>query len=393
MSRRVLFVDDEPMLLGALQRMLRPMRGEWEMHFAPGGAEALALMAARPFDVIVTDMRMPGMDGAELLAEVCRRYPLTMRVVLTGQCSAETMMRLASTAHRVLHKPCGPETIKTTIQRTCSLQELLRSEQLAALTGRLPTVPSPPALYVAIVEELKQPEPSLEKIAVLMAQDIGMAAKLLQLANSALLGLRWPVPTVSQAVLVLGLETTKALVLAAGVFARYDPAALAPFSINNLWQHSQEVGALARRIAAEEGAEREVALDAAFGGLLHDIGRLVLAAQLPEAYKKVLELVERDGLAVTEAEAHVFGATHAEVGAYLLGLWGLPEALVEAVAWHHRPSQCPGRDFTVLTAVHAADTALPGGDGVPDVEYLERLGLRDRMPVWAEHAASVRNGD
>ena len=394
MSRRVLFVDDEPKLLEGLQRMLRPMRREWDMHFVLGGAAALEMMDREPFHVLVSDMRMPEMDGAALLAEVRRRHPLTVRIVLTGQCSRDALLQLMSTAHRVLTKPCDAEMIKTAVQRACSLQELLRSERLAAIVGSLGTVPSPPNLYTQIVEELQRPEPSLEVLANTMTRDVGMTAKLLQMANSPLLGLRGPITSLERAVFVLGTETVKTLVLAAGVFSRYDAAAMAPFSLDTLWDHSRRVGELARRIASEEEVDKRIVVDATLGGLLHDVGRLVLAAQVSEGYKQVMELMLCQGLPLAEAEQQVLGATHAEVGAYLLGLWGLPEPLVEAVAWHHTPSRCPGQTFSALTAVHVAEVIYNEDADAADMEYFERLGLTRRLAAWTEAANDPRrSGD
>jgi putative nucleotidyltransferase with HDIG domain len=216
-----------------------------------------------------------------------------------------------------------------------------------------------------------------------VAQDLGIAAKLLQMANSALVGLRRTATTPNQAVRILGADLTRTLVLAADVFSRYNPSSLRPFSIEALWEHSRTVAETAGAIAQDQRADERVAREAALAGLLHDIGRLMLASQLAGPYKDVLNLIRLENLSVSEAERRVLGTTHAEVGAYLLGLWGLPDALVEAVAWHHNPAGCPGTTFTALTAVHAADAVVRAADGAaPDAEYLARLGLTDRWPRW-----------
>ncbi len=384
MVRRVLFVDDEPNVLDGLRRTLRPLRGEWDMRFAPGGAEALTLLAAEPADVLVTDMRMPGMDGDALLAEVRRCHPHTVRVVLTGQCARGAMLRLVRLAHRVFAKPCDPEALRDAVRRACALQDLLHSPALAGLVGRLGAVPTPPALYDQILAELENPDGSLTVIGDLVARDPGTSAKLMQMANSSLLGLRKPTTSPVQAVQALGSEATKALVLVSDALARYDPAPLRPDSIDDLWDHSRAVAALAGRIAHAE-AGRAAAADATLVGLLHDVGRLTLASQQPGQYRDVFRLARADRLSVADAERAVFGATHADVGAYLLGLWGLPNPVVEAVAWHHAPGGCPAGSFGPLTALHAAESLLaPGEGGPPDAAYLARLGLADRLAVWGE---------
>jgi putative nucleotidyltransferase with HDIG domain len=390
MTRRVLFVADETLLLEGLRRMLRPFQREWELHFARGGPDALDRMAEDNFDVLVADAHLQSLPTTDLLTEVRRRSPLTVRIVLAGERDRSRVLGLVSLAHRVLVLPCPADELRTAIRRACSLRDLLASPSLAAVVGRLGNVPSLPALYTRIVEELTRPDYSIEAVGDLVGQDLGMAAKLIQLANSALIGLRWPIATPAQAVRILGAEWTRSLALAAGIFSRYDPTALRPFSIEALWEHSRRVANLAGRIATIERVPERTVREAALGGLFHDIGRLILASQLPGPYREVLGRIEAERLTTVEAERQVLGATHAEVGAYLLGLWGLPDALIEAVAWHHTPSRCPGGSFTALTAVHAADVLSHSEDGEPDMVYLMRLGIERRLPVWTELARATQ---
>ncbi len=382
MSRRVLFVADEPALLDGLRLTLHALRAEWELDFAPGGTAALERMAENPADVLVADAHMRTVPADEFLGEARRRFPLAVRIVLTAETDRFKLIRLLSLAHRVLTRPCQPDDLRNAIRRACSLQELLGSPSLVAVVGRLGSIPTLPAIYSRIVDELARPDYSIDAVGELVGQDVGMAAKLIQMANSALVGLRWPISTPAQAVRILGAEWTKSLALAAGIFSRYDPNQLRPFSIEALWDHSRKVAALAGRIAEAEGAGDRAIREAALGGLFHDIGRLTLASQLPGPYREVLARIDQDDLPTSEAEAKVLGSTHAEVGAYLLGLWGLPDAIVEAVAWHHAPSRCPGSGFTPLTAVHAADALLHPEDGGPDLVYLTRLGLERKLPAW-----------
>lgn len=382
MLRRVLFVDDEPNILDGLRRMLRPLRSEWEMQFVSSGPNALTLMANEPIDVLVTDMRMPGMDGDELLAEARRLHPLTVRIVLTGQCTREAMLRLVRLAHRVFTKPCDPDALKDAVHRACALRDLLNSPAMAEVVGQLGSLPTPPVLYNRIITELEKPDGSISEIGNLIAQDVSMTAKLMQMANSSLLSLRNRAANPTQAVQALGIETTKALVLVSDVLTQYDPAAIQPFSIDDLWDHSRDASALAGKIAQVE-TDRTQAADARLIGLLHDIGRLTLVSQRPKQYREVFCLVRDERLTIVDAERRVFGATHAEVGAYLLGLWGLPNLVVEAVAWHHTPSGCPTDTFSPLTAIHAAETILaPNEAGPADAEYLARLRMSDRLPIW-----------
>ncbi|MEJ5252966.1 MAG: HDOD domain-containing protein [Chthonomonadetes bacterium] len=390
MKRRILFVDDEPNVLQGLQRMLRSMRNEWEMDFAGGGEEALRKMEQAPFDVIVSDMRMPGMNGAQLLKEVARRYPNTVRIVLSGHSDREYILQLVTTTHQYLAKPCDTETIKDTVNRACALRDLLASKELSALVSQIKSLPSLPSLYTRIVEILQSDDPSLQKIGQIVSEDIAMSAKVLQLVNSSFFGIARRISNPVQAVMFLGLETVKALVLSVHIFAKWDSNRVKGFDIERLWHHSMAVSAMAKRLAETEQLSVREADEAFTAGLLHDVGKLILAGGLPDAYQQVLNESKKQNIPLWLAEEQAFGASHAEVGAYLLGLWGLPTSIVEAVAWHHRPANCPARTFCPLTTVHIADAlwyqdASANEQNPPsalDVELVESMGLTERLPVW-----------
>jgi putative nucleotidyltransferase with HDIG domain len=400
MLKAVLFVDDEPNLLDGLRRVLRPLRQEWRMDFAGSGSEALQMLERSPFDVVVTDMRMPGMDGAQLLSEVRARHPQLVRIILTGQCSNEGMLQGFRVAHRRLTKPCDPDLLRTTLQQACALRELLADGSLRGLVSQQELLPSLPAMYLEVVKALDGPDPSLAKVGQIIARDPGMTAKLLQVTQSARFGVRVPVCSPTQAAMLLGAENMKTLVLALNIFAPFDRNLLQRFALDAVWEHSQQTSALAQQLAEAEQAEPHVVECASMAGLLHDAGKLILADRLPDAYAQALQRKRRDHLAIDEAERAVFGTSHAEVGAYLFHLWGLPEPLVEAVAWHHRPAECPGETFTPLTAVHVANALLqeadqPAGNiaGLsPDAAYLDRLGLGERLPAWRELRDRVQRG-
>ncbi len=390
MSHRVLFVADDPNLQRSLRLMLEPLLKEWEGHFSRGGPDVFARLDESAFDTLVTDTRLAGTNCAEMLTEVRRCHPLTVRIALINPKEEDDLVRLASVAHRLLAKPCDPIELHAAIQRAHSLRELLKGSSLAAVVGRLGSVPTLSTLYTRIADELMFPNYSLATVGDLVAQDLGIAARMLQMANSALVGLRRPATTPNQAVRVLGADLTRTLVLAADLFSRYNPISLKPFSIELLWEHSQQVAELATQIAQTERAGDRVVRESGLAGLFHDIGRLTLASQLPGPYREVMGAMLSENLTAADAERRLFGASHAEVGAYLLGLWGLPDPLVEAVAWHHNPSACPGNSFTPLTAVHIADAVLRADEGVlPDMDYLERLGLAERWDVWKELPAKV----
>jgi putative nucleotidyltransferase with HDIG domain len=389
MSIRILFVDDEPLLLSGLQRSLRPLRKEWDTAFAAGGEEALAMLAHEPFNAIVTDMRMPGMDGAALLNEVMRLYPDMLRLVLSGQSDLESVVKSAGVTHQYLSKPCSIEVMRDAVNRAVALHQLLGDSALKQLLSRLHSIPSVPPLYVELMSCVKSNEATIEKVSAIIQKDMGMSAKVLQLANSAL-GAAGRVTSTADAVIYLGLDAIRTLLLTLHAFLEFQPSAGSAFCMQSLWRHSLATGVLAERIIQTLPADGGVHESMRMIGLLHDVGRLVLAANLPENFDRAYQLAEEKQVPRWEAEKEVFGATHAEVGAYLIGLWGLPEQIVEAVAYHHSPSNCPHPGSAMLTSLHVADSlasaALKYDGGVhhpePDVQYLAGMNLADRLPEW-----------
>ena len=263
--KRVLFVDDEPRLLQGLKRMLRGTRQEWELGFAASGAEALATLEQSPYDIVVSDMRMPGMDGAQLLSEVMRRYPKTVRIILSGQSDEESILRCVGKAHQFLAKPCDPDTLTSTIERASALRELLTSESLTKLISQVESLPSLPSLYMMLLEVLSKPEASLQMVADVISRDVGMMARVLQLVNSAFFGFHQHVSDPGRAVSVLGLKTIGALALSAKIFAEYKDNGAGTFDIGMMNDHSIAVAGVSRRIIRAEGGSA-ISVDDALTG-------------------------------------------------------------------------------------------------------------------------------
>lgn len=384
--KRILFVDDQTNVLQGLKRMLRPMRDDWEMAFVESGEAALESLAKDSFDVVITDMRMPGMDGAQLLAEIAEHYPEIVRIVLSGQADKESVMRSTQNVHQYLSKPCDPDVLITTVSRACAMREVLDEPSLREIVGKLATIPSLPSLYVKLVEELQQPEVSLQKVGAIVSLDLGMSTKILQLVNSVFFGFSRHVSNPVEAVMLLGVDTVKALVLSVKVFSQFDQKTLKCFSIETLLNHSLAVAGLAKDIAQLEEAD-SVFVDHSFmAGMLHDVGKLVLAANDPERFEESLTLAKEQQIPSWQAENEIFGATHAQVGAYLVGLWGLPDPIVEAILYHASPGNCAAEEFAPLSAVHAADSLLSElerDESKPiDVDYIEGIGLTNRVAAW-----------
>lgn len=386
--KRILFVDDEPMVLTGLRRMLRGLRQEWDMVFLPSAEEALAAIGEAPCDVIVSDMRMPGMDGVQLLTAVKENHPNTVRIALSGHADMEMVLECIGATHQYLAKPCDADTVKTTIDRACSLRDLINDESLQELVTEMGSLPSLPTLYTEVMAAVRDGKP-LTDIGDIIAQDVAMTAKVLKVVNSAFFGLNRHVESPAQAAAILGLDAVRGLVLTAKVFSDFDSATL---DLEGLWEHSAQTGALARRLAADNEQPRKLVDFAQMAGMLHDIGKLVLASQFPEQYKKVVAAQKASGKPDWICEQEEFGHNHMVVGAYLLGLWGLPNPIVEAAAFHHQPQGGAGGQFSPLTAVHIAN-ALVHTPNDPeqaqfDMDYLAGLGL-EPCEAWFEATAEV----
>jgi HD-like signal output (HDOD) protein/CheY-like chemotaxis protein len=392
---RILFVDDERHVLDGLRALLRPQRSRWEMVFVDSGERALAELAASNFDVIVSDMKMPAMDGATLLRRTEVLHPDVVRIVLSGFAEFETALRTVPVAHHFLVKPCDVEVLVNVIERAWALQSRIGSAAVRAVVGAPEHLPPLPATYLALTQMLVDDAAGVAEIATVIRRDLPIADRALQLVNSAFLGLGREIVSIEQATAYLGTNMLKNIVLTAQVFSgERSPA-------EGLWMHRAQrhsllVGTIARRITA---ADKRASEDAFIAGVLHDIGKRV---QLDGASASRMSAIEArcrtEQRPRFEIEREELGVTHAELGGHLLGRWGLPYPVIEAAGNHHTPQdvrQLPGLD--VLGAVYVANVLAHeqaracGGDDEPfaplDGEYLRMLGVDARLPEWRAIAA------
>jgi len=394
--KRILFVDDEPAILSALKRSLRPYSGEWEMVFALGGMAALQELEKASFDVLVTDMRMPQMDGAQLLRAVHRHYPSTTRIVLSGYSEMESTLRAVPVAHQFLSKPCEPKLLAETIERTCALQVLMLKRNLLEAVGEVKALPSCPKQYLDLRQAMLQPDCSIQTIADIIQRDIAMSAKVLQLVNSSFFGMPRRIPSIPAVVSYLGSQTISSLVLGAETFRSFGSVQLpGGFTFEMLHRHAFLTACIAQRVMPN-GVSAE---DAYIAGMLNDIGLLVLSTKDLDKLSDTFDEARFGHETLYAVEQRRFGVSHAEVGAYLLGLWGLSYPVIEAVAHHHDPRRINHEKFGVLDAVHLA-TALayesePKAGLEPlhveiDQELLRRLEISDdKLAEWRGMAAGM----
>ncbi|GID97527.1 HDOD domain-containing protein [Amorphoplanes digitatis] len=386
---RVLFVDDEPRILAGLRRMLRSHRDRWDMCFAEGGEEALAALRENPCDVIVSDYRMPGMNGAELLERVREQYPTTARVILSGQTNEDHLASVMALAHEFLSKPSTPE------QLVASIERLIGGRDRAPIQS----LPSPPGTLVELIDALQGDDTAARSVGTIIEGDPALTAKVLHLVNSSAYTVGREVSDVGQAVALLGLHTIRSLVMMHDLIRTFDVAGGLPVEwIEGVKLHSVETSRLCRMFAAGTGWEST----AATAGLLHEVGQLVIAATRPEEFARTLALWHRSGetaeaTTLCAAEAVTLDACHIDAGADLLRFWGLPGSVVEAVVGHAAPEPPeavvdPGTAVALAHLVVEADLGAVCGpfDG-PALDE-DRLGEAPREAVsrWRRERSRQR---
>lgn len=385
---RILFVDDEPNILQGLQRMLRPMRQEWTTQFAEGGANALAELAREHFDVVVSDMRMPGMTGAQLLNVVRDKYPHVVRVILSGQAERNQVMDIAGSTHQYLAKPCDAALLKDTVARACGLRQLLKVPKLVEVVSRLTAVPCTPGVVDLVSDALTVGEGSLPKAAQIISNEMGMSLKVLQLVNSAFFGAPRRVSDAEQAATLLGTDTLKSLLQSDGIFEEFDANVFTELAIREVYEARKRAVTNLLTIAECEGLSKKESSDALSAVSLCSIGKLVMAHCVPDSYRYYRTLLGDSDVVLDDAERSAFGATLPEVSAYLLALWGVPKEVVEYVSYHRNPETQPGATGLLLPLVHAAfalSTARDaGGPGHMNMPYLSSAGYGNRTLIWRE---------
>lgn len=395
--RRILFVDDESRILAGLARMLHNLRSEWEMVFAEGGREALVCCESAPFDVIVSDARMPGMEGAELLREIMNRYPDTVRMVLSGQCSREAAIQCLGVAHQFLSKPCDPRILKETLHRTCSMRERFSDEMIRKAISRTLYLASRIAAYAELVEEVTSPVPRIDRLARIVTHDVAMSAKILQLVGSGFFGSPQQAIDAGQATRLLGADTLKALVDSQAAFQPADPVVYPEADIRFYNEHSVAVALVAKQLAETITDDRRQIGEAYLAGMLHGMGALALVGQASPPP------TECDGMSADPSAMNRWNVIFAlreispKASGYLAALWGFSPTLVEAVGYYRVPHMCPNHSLGPLTTLHVAhamaelaDGIAPNGVAELDLDYLKSVGCEDRLPRWLEICRTYR---
>ena len=328
---KILFVDDEINIISGLKRMLNPHKKEWELFFATSGLEALELLETVPIGIIITDMRMPGMNGAELLNKIQSKYPQMIKIILSGHSDEELILKSSNAAHQFITKPCSEEVLINAINKTIRVKDYLGNESLRKIINGISGLPGRPDILFKLEEELNSNDVSLLKVEHLISEDSILSAKILQMVNSAFFGLANDVVDLDNAISLLGVITIKSLIIFLKLSDYIIVQNNGTFDFEMLIKHSIKVAKAAQMIYRFETGNHLLAKEAYMSGLLHDIGKLILLK-----YPDYMEKCINNGNSEYSVEMKILGISHTEVGAYLLALWNLPERVVNAVALHHK---------------------------------------------------------
>lgn len=395
-EKRILVADSDPQTAGQFAKALG---GEWQVKGVASGEAALAALESEPFGAIVASLGLPELDGPQLLNRVRQKFPNTARFLIAEEADRERVLKEGLGTQQFLTKPCNAAAIKSALENAASVGKWIEDDGLRELVSRIRSLPTIPSIYLEVRAALKSSDASAESIGAVIVKDMAMTTKLLQVCNSSYFGLPRKITDPGEAVARLGFDTVNSIVVAVKMLGYYDRIKPAYYSVDKLWKHSQSVAHHARAVAMWQTSDRVLAESAYTAGLMHDLGKVVLACNFCQDYELAQNAARQQIRPLWQVEKEVFGASHAEIGAYLLGKWGLPADVLEAAALHHSPWRTGNGEFSVLTAVHVADglehEANPSGEGWPaspiDTIYLAKIGCLDQLPHWRESVTGKTN--
>jgi HD-like signal output (HDOD) protein/CheY-like chemotaxis protein len=381
---RILLVDGDGELLHRIRRAFWKSHRAWEVLLAASGREALEVLARDPVDIVISAMQLADQDGAELLHRARDLQPGAVRIALADQGVGEWRETEEGDLHRLFIKPFDPEFLIGAVESLDIEDDATSVRAVRAFVGGLGRIPSLPSLYSELVALLQREEAGMGEVARLIRRDLGVASQVLKLANSVHCASDRPVVEIGQALAMLGVDSLRSLVLFRGLISSFDTPRPQGLDLEKLWFHSFEVATGVRKLAVLEGESRLA--DLAFSvGLLHDIGLVVLATDPAGRYKAILEQAMSSRVPLAVLEHDTYGVDHAQIGAHLLNLWGLPPTFCRPVREHHAPP-AGGEGFPLSAALHLAD-ARHGGGSSAGIFADGRWGLHPHVLVDADRFA------
>lgn len=379
---RILFVDDEQMILDGIQRAL--FDSDWEIDTADSGQKALGLFADEPYDILVSDMRMPGMDGEELLSKIETSYPDTVRIVLSGQADQAAALRSSFISHRWLDKPFDRDALLHILSLIENALESMPSREMRTLICGISSLLSPPRVYAQIQTFIQQ-RADLEDVAKVISEDAALTTKVLQVTNSALFSRGGETTDVQAAVVRLGVEMVSEFVLFAET---YFLATSSQFlNVDKVTKESFVISKMAAEVA--ETIDESLVSEAKLAGLLSDLGQGALLQAFPDKAQDYLDKIAYANEAeIEQIELEMFGLADAQIGAYLLLMWGFSAEIFNAVLIGRQYERSISSCSTLPIIIHI-DRHLARGRDIHE-EVVSSLCIADKLPEWKEQAERLR---
>jgi HD-like signal output (HDOD) protein len=395
-NQSIIFVDSDRNQLQSLKRTLREFRNKWQLHYAEDAQQALEIMQRSAMDIFVSEIQLAGMSGSDLLKEIKHHYPSTTRLLFSGQAFRTPAQEIVHHAHQFIAKPCSSDELINTLERVFHLRSLLNNTAIEEMISSLGTLPSLPTTYQHMITALKSDNTSVKDIGEIVSQDMGMSAKILQMVNSAFFGLPQQIASAERAVSLLGIETVSNLALSAGVFSQLNSDLMDEFHLEQLWQHSLLVSGLVQQLSQATGLDQQQRQMPILAGLMHDLGKLLLVTNDTEEYRRILKQADEEQAPLHIIESESLWCNHATIGAYLMGLWGLPFSAVEAVALHHSGDE-QRRERIDCLMVYAANLLVNQTKMVQfkdhySTDRLEALLAPDEFSQWKSISKEYLNG-
>ncbi len=391
----ILFADDNLAIIESLKRMSSNFNKNWVSSFAIGGVEAVELLEKKSFDVVITDLEMPIFNGVKLLKFIKKKFPHIIRIVYSGEFTKESVQEISPFTHRFIAKPCSTEKMLSCIDSTMFIHRVLDNKKIKKVLTNIGSIPSLPRIYTELVNRIDDKDFSLKDASKLISSDVGMSVNILKQIN--LLGVGEEIKSIEQAVTLLGLDSIKSIALSSHIFSTLESTNIPHFSEEQLIRHSMLTAIFAKEIALIETGDRAIAETAYVIGVIHDFGTIIFANNFTKKFSNVMNRVYNDSRPIVDVERNLIGISHAELGSYLLALWGFPEAVLRAVAFHETADTHAMGAEPLLTAIVAAnyfaykfdDDRVMSETELEDSHYFQSSNSIMRLPLWKERCQSI----
>jgi len=350
-------------------------------------SDAKQLLKQQKFDAVIINSDLPDENGLQLTKSIYNNYPDIIRFFILNENQHDLIIQTVGLVHQYFIDPVESNYIYKSLNNSLKLKSKLHNKVVKDRLNSIKSLPSPPKIYNQIISELQSDEPSILNISQIINKDIAITTKLLQLVNSAFFGLKIRLENLQQVISYLGLDTVKSIVFSTGLFGQFNSPQIGNISIESIYNRSVNTGAKARLIAHTFGLNKKVTDNALLAGLLHNVGDLLMLAEFRDELKKSIVLAKEKSIKSNDAIEEVIGTNASTLGAYLLSLWGLPDSIVESVALHDCPTECPHPTLNTLAAVHLGyalesdenNNVVNDDNSLIDINYVDQLGIKNQI--------------